>query len=308
MRARLSRAAYHRARDFVRSQGRDLDAYLLSHAFDGVGAEPALATLARYQNPDGGFAHGLEPDLPTPASTAIVTSVGLQILRRLGAQADHPMARGAVAWLAGAFDREAGVWPIINADVSLTPHAFWWDWDPDLAARWNGFRFNPSAELLGDLYAYRSVADPAVVDRAQRTLLDSIASAQRLDGAYDVKALMRLIETEQTPAEVRGPAEALMAATRASFDPDDAHASPLDLVPRPKPGDDAEPSPAVEAALQALLAGQDADGGWRPFWDWSAVDAGAWGKAEQAWRSILTRMALETLAAYDRIEGLDTGA
>ncbi len=304
MPARLPRADYDRARAFVRSQGRDLDVDLLSHGFDGADAEPGLKALARYQNADGGFAHGLEPDLPTPASTAIVTGVGLQILRQLGAPADHPMVRGAVNWLAYAFDRDAGVWPIINADVGLTPHAFWWDWDQDLAARWNGFRFNPSAELLGDLYAYRSVADPAVLDQAQATLLRSIASAQRLDGAYDIKALMRLIETDKTPVEVRGPAEALMAATRASFDPEDAHASPLDLAPRPRPGDGAEPSPAVVAALQALVAGQDADGGWRPFWDWSAVDAGAWAKAERAWRSILTRMALETLAAYGRLAGV----
>lgn len=303
MSAHLPHGAYDRARAFVQSHGRDLDDALLRHAFDGAGAEAGLRALAPYQNADGGFAHGLEPDLPTPASTAIVTSVGLQILRQLGAPADHPMVRGAMGWLADAFDRRAGVWPIINADVALTPHAFWWDWDADLAARWNGFRFNPSAELLGDLYAYRPAADPAVLERAEQALLEAIAGVERLDGAYDIKALMRLIETDQTPTEVRGPAEALMAATRAGFDPEDAHASPLDLTPRPRPGNAAAPSAAVEAALQALIAGQDADGGWRPFWDWSAVDAAAWATAERGWRSILTRLALETLAAYGRIDG-----
>lgn len=304
MPARLTRAAYDRARAFVDAQGRALDVALLRHTFDGADAEAALALLAGYQNPDGGFAYGLEPDLPTPASTALVTSVGLQILRQLGAPADHLMVRGAIGWVAGAFDMENGVWPIITADVGLTPHAFWWAWDTGLAARWNGFRFNPSAELLSDLYAYRSVAAPAVLDRAQAALLTAMASLERLDGAYDIKALMRLIDTDQTPAEVRGPAKALMAATRAAFDPDDAHASPLDLAPRPRPGRSTLVSEAVEASLRALVDGQDADGGWRPFWDWNAVDAAAWGEAERAWRSILTRIALETLGAYGRIEGL----
>ena len=301
---RLSRAAYAQARAFVQDQGRDLDAAILRHAFDGADTEAALALLARYQNPDGGFAHGLEPDLPTPASTAIVTSVGLQILRQLGAPADHPMVGGAIGWLADAFDMEVGVWPIINADVGLTPHAFWWDWDADLAARWNGFHFNPSAELLGDLYAYRSVAAPAVIERAEGALLEAIASTSRLDGAYDIKSLMRLIETEQTPSEVRGPAEALMTTTRAAFDPENAHASPLDLAPRPRAGQPASDAEAIDASLQALVVGQDSDGGWRPFWDWSAVDDAAWRAAERAWRSILTRTTLETLAAYSRIEGL----
>ena len=301
--ARLTRAAYDQARAFVNTRGRRLDAALLDHAFDHAAADSALVLLAGYQNPDGGFAHGLEPDLPTPTSTAIVTSVGLQLLRQLGAPAEHAMVRAAIGWLAGAFDADLGVWPIINASVGLTPHAFWWDWDGDLAMRWNGFRFNPSAELLGDLYAYRSVAPATVIDRAQVALLEAIGAVNRLDGAYDIKALMRLIETEQTPDLVRGPAEALMATTRDGFDPDDAHASPLDLTPRPRPGQAAPVSDAVEGALQALIAAQETDGGWRPFWDWSAVDAAAWTTAERAWRGVLTGQALETLSAYGRIDG-----
>ena len=302
MPARLARADYDRARAFVDGQGRDLDAALLRHGFDGAEPGSAFAALARYQNPDGGFGHGLEPDLPTPASTVIVTSVGLQSLRQLHAPADHPMVRGAIGWLTGAFDMEAGVWPIINAGVDQTPHAFWWAWDADLAVRWNGFRFNPSAELLGHLYAYRAIAPAAVLDRAQAALLEAISATERLDGAYDIKALMRLIETDETPTEVRAPAEALMSRTREAFDPEDAHASALDLAPRPRQGNATRVSDSMEAALQALVDGQDADGGWRPFWDWSAVDGAAWREAERAWRGVLTRMALETLAAYGRVE------
>ena len=304
MPACLSRAAYDRARAFVASEGRRLDDALLGYTFDGAGAGAALAILAGFQNPDGGFAHGLEPDLPTPASTAIVTSVGLQSLRQLGTPDDHPMVRGAIGWLDSAFDMEAGVWPIINAGVDLTPHAFWWAWDADLAARWNGFRFNPSAALLSDLYAYRRVAPSAVVRRAEAAVLAAIAGSERLDGAYDIKAVMRLIETDETPIEVRAAAGALMIATRASFDPNDAHASPLDLAPRPRPGAAPTVSAAVEASLGALVDGQDADGGWRPFWDWGAVDVAAWREAERAWRGVLTRQALETLSVYGRIEGV----
>ena len=304
MPARLTHDAYDRARAFVADKGRSLDAALLRHAFDGSDALPALVLLAKFQNPDGGFAHGLEPDLPTPASTAIVTSVGLRILRQLGAPADHDMVGSAIAWLGKSIDMANGVWPIINADVGLTPHAFWWDWDGDLATRWNGFRFNPSAELLGDLYAYRTAAPAAVVERAEAALLEAMAGAVRLDGAYDIKALVSLIETGQTPAHVRGPAEALLQATRASFDPNDPHASPLDLAPRPRAGEPVVVSEAIEASLAELIAGQDDDGGWRPFWNWSAVDGAAWTAAERDWRGILTRTALETLAAYDRIDGI----
>jgi hypothetical protein len=304
MAAFLTRAAYERARAFVEARGRDLDKAMLRHGFDKADAERVLDSLATYQNADGGFGHGLEPDLTTPASTAIVTSVGLQLLRQLGAPADHPMVRAAIGWLGATFDWDRGVWPIITPDVGLTPHAFWWDWDEDLAARWNGFRFNPSAELLGDLYAYRSVAPAAVIARAEAALLEALSAADRLDGAYDIKALMRLLETDETPSAVRAPAEALMRATRAAFDPEDPHASPLDLVPRVRPGASPPVADLVEASLATMIDGQAEDGGWAPFWDWSAVDAQAWRAAEVAWRGVLTRQALETLHAYGRIEGL----
>jgi hypothetical protein len=304
MAAFLTRAAYERARAFVEARGRDLDKAMLRHGFDKADAERVLDSLATYQNADGGFGHGLEPDLTTPASTAIVTSVGLQLLRQLGAPADHPMVRAAIGWLGATFDWDRGVWPIITPDVGLTPHAFWWNWDEDLAARWNGFRFNPSAELLGDLYAYRSVAPAAVIARAEAALLEALSAADRLDGAYDIKALMRLLETDETPSAVRAPAEALMQATRAAFDPEDPHASPLDLVPRVRPGASPPVADLVEASLATMIDGQAEDGGWAPFWDWSAVDAQAWRAAEVAWRGVLTRQALETLHAYGRIEGL----
>ncbi len=302
MHAQLSRSAYERARAFVENGGgRPIDAALLRRTFDGGSAGAVLEALAPYQTSDGGFANGLEPDLPTPAATAIVTSVGLQVLRQVGATADEPMVRRAVRWLAEAFDSERGVWPIINAQVDLTPHAFWWAWDEDLASRWNGFTFNPSAELLAHLYAYRAIASAAVIERAQTALMAAMARTERLDGAYDAKALMRLIETETAPGAVRAAADGLMARTRAAFDPNDPHASALDLHPRPRDGRAPTIDSALEAALAQIVDTQDPDGGWRPFWDWSAVDAQAWRTAEAAWRGVLTRQALETLQAYGRI-------
>jgi len=304
MTARLSRAGYRRARQFLDDHGRPVDAALARFIFGEGGADEVLAALALFQNPDGGFGHGLEPDLPTPASTAIVTSEGLRILRRVGAHTEHAMARAALGWLAANFDAAAGVWPIITAEVALAPHAFWWDWDADLAGRWNGFRFNPSAELLGDLYAYRAVAAEAVIARAEAALLAAVAASERLESAYDIKALARLVETEQAPSGVRAAARTLLEASLAALDPEDPHATPLDLTPLPRDGAPVRLSPRLETALDRLILAQTLDGSWRPFWDWSAVDAEAWRAAERAWRGVLTRQALETLAAYGRIEGL----
>ena len=67
---RLTAAAFERAKAFVREQGRDLDRALLEFHFgDGAADVRAFDALEAYQNNDGGFGHGLEPDLRTSASS-----------------------------------------------------------------------------------------------------------------------------------------------------------------------------------------------------------------------------------------------
>ncbi|HEX3406397.1 MAG TPA: hypothetical protein VHS81_04090, partial [Caulobacteraceae bacterium] len=79
----LTRARFAAAEAFVRDKGRPLDAALLALQLGRGTADEALAALVGFQNGDGGFGHGLEPDLTTPASSAIATSIGLRVLTRL---------------------------------------------------------------------------------------------------------------------------------------------------------------------------------------------------------------------------------
>src|ERR1700677_1640572 len=144
----LTRDRFEAARAFVDEHARPLDAALLRHGLGEGPSEAALVALIAFQNGDGGFGHGLEPDMRSPASTAIATSIGMRLLARIGAPAHHPTVVGAIEWLADAMDAEGGVWPIVGPDVALAPHAPWWTWSEGLAANWNGFRFNPTAEIL----------------------------------------------------------------------------------------------------------------------------------------------------------------
>jgi len=67
---RLSREAFDRARQFLKTQARPLDRAMFEYRFEGASAESVIAELARFQNDDGGFGRALEPDLRTPDSSA----------------------------------------------------------------------------------------------------------------------------------------------------------------------------------------------------------------------------------------------
>ena len=77
-------------------------------------AASALAASLAYQNANGGFGRGLEPDVSGSAPS------------------DHPMMQGVVGRLEANFDWKARVWPIIGPEVALAPHASWWTWSQDM--------------------------------------------------------------------------------------------------------------------------------------------------------------------------------
>jgi hypothetical protein len=299
----LSRDRFEAARAFVDTSGRPLDAALLRHGLGESSAEAVMVALIAFQNPDGGFGHGLEPDMRSPASTAIATSIGLRLLVRVGAAARHPTVVGAIDWLDGALDRETGVWPIVGQDVEQAPHAPWWTRSEDLAANWNGFRFNPTAEILAHLYQYRAATPAGVFECAEAGLRRALAEFETLDGAYDLKCAIRLAEADGPPADLAKPMEALVRRSIADHDPGDEHASPFDAAPTPSSPFADLVDGRIEPALSALIETQAEDGGWtwNPDWNWGFVDKKAWAKAHRDWRGWITRETLETLIAYGRV-------
>jgi hypothetical protein len=283
----LSRARFEAARNFIETSGRPLDGALLRHGRGGCSAEAAMVALIAFQNPDGGFGHGLEPDMRSPASTAIATSIGLRLLVRVGAAARHPTVVGAIDWLAGALDRENGVWPIVGKDVELAPHAPWWTWSETMSAGWNGFHFNPTAEILAHLYRYRAATPADVFESAEGGL-----------------CAIRLAEADGLPAGLAKPLEALVRRSIAAHDPADEHASPFDAASTPSSPFADLVDGRIEAGLTALIDSQAEDGGWiwNPDWNWGFVDKKAWAEAHRDWRGWITRENLETLMAYGRVE------
>jgi hypothetical protein len=304
MPANLSRDRFEAAHRFVLDSGRPLDGALLNFGLGQGSAEAVMVALIGFQNADGGFGHGLEPDTRSPASSAIAASIGLRLLVRVGAPAHHPTVVGAIEWLDGALDRDNGVWPIVSQDVGLAPHAPWWAWSEDLADNWNGFRFNPTAEILAHLYHWRAATPPEVFESAEAGLRRALAEITLLEGAYDLKCAIRLAAADALPADLAKPLEALVRRSIAAHDPADDHASPFDAAPTPASPFADLVDGRIEAALTALIDSQAEDGGWtwNPEWNWGFVDKKAWAAAHSDWRGWISRENLQTLMAYGRVE------
>ena len=85
------------AKKFIYTNARPLDLARWQYIFENGSQESVFRFLSAYQNEDGGFGHGLEPDCLNPNSAPLQTWVATQIIKEVDlADASHPMIQGNI--------------------------------------------------------------------------------------------------------------------------------------------------------------------------------------------------------------------
>jgi hypothetical protein len=293
---------------------------LFEHDFERAPAWPVFDGLVAFQNADGGFGNGLEPDSLTPASGALATSVGLRVLADIGAPASHPMVRSAVDYLRSTIDPVTRVWRIVPEAAADAPHAPWWQQE-GLAERFNGFRLNPKADIVAQLQRLGGAAPRPWLDELTADVAATVseflgaahASGQgngqgRTLEMHDMIASVRLLDAPGVDASLAAELRHLLtpaavSAVRSAGDGSGYGLTPLSVAPGP----DSELAQAlagdVRAQLDELIHQQAEDGAWWPVWSWGDPGPGSPGERSRvAWAGVLTLDALRSLQAFGRID------
>lgn len=304
---KLTRDALIRARNYVKTRGRELDRDLFAYHFEGGGKVGVIRALMAYQNPDGGFGHGLEPDLRTPASSAIATQQAFNYLREIDAGIDQELVRRGIGYLLNTFDTERGVWPIVPPEVEDEPHAPWWSYE-DSADNFGGFLANPRAALVGHLNHYPSLVPADFLVQVTGDVLDHLGKMpdDKMD-MHDLSCYLTLAESVPSPIRDRVVAKlSRVTADSVENDPDkwsEYNLKPLAVAPTPDgllhPVLDRQ---ALDANLDGEIEQQLPDGSWPLSWSWEFVDEAAWTQAEQDWKGHHVVQKLKTLRAYGRLQ------
>ena len=111
------------AERFLLENARLIDRHRAAVLLHGARAEPVLAALRAYRNPDGGFGHALEPDVRGPHSEPACTLRALEILEEIG-RLDDPMVPAAAAWLDAVACDDGGI-PFVMPETERYPRAPW---------------------------------------------------------------------------------------------------------------------------------------------------------------------------------------
>ncbi len=122
----FSRVARLRRLLMARSGASSLSSRALAAGYASQAHERASASpdrLRAYRNPDGGFGHGLEPDVRAPESEPAAALHAMEVLAGIGAL-DDPMLIDCAAWIGMIADPDGGV-PLVLPTAAAHPRAPW---------------------------------------------------------------------------------------------------------------------------------------------------------------------------------------
>lgn len=309
MTLQLAREQFARARRFLLEEARPLEAAIFRYRFEGGDAEDVYAKLAAFQNPDGGFGRGLEPDIRADASSVVATTTALQKLRMLHAPAQHPLVAGAVRYLAAAYDPARQSWPLVPPAAEEAPHAPWWNQE-GLAERFRNFQINPRTEVLGYLFEFGEEADAAALalrDQIAQPAIQGLLDHTEALSGDEFLCCQRLVDSPGLDERIAVELQRWllrMAEGAVATDPSTWGGyvlQPLQVAPTRAAPMGIPLAHILPQNLDYVIQSQGADGAWSPTWSWFGAYDRDWPQAEREWRGVLTLERLEWLHAYDRL-------
>lgn len=286
---------FEEARRFLYRNARPLDLARWRFHFENGSREEVLALLAAYQNPDGGFAHALEPDCWNPNSSPVQTWCATEILRELGpTDKAHPIVQGILHYLSLGTDFDGHVWANCVPTNNDFPHAPWWTFAPGAPVS-----YNPTASLAGFILHFAESDTPlyawacAIAGEAY-TWFEANAP---LESFHTAACFVELYEyVKDTPAAAlfdMAAFRALLTRQLAASVTADEAAWKTEYVCKPSlfihdKSSDFYPSLAAvcETECRFLRAAQAPDGTWPLTLAWGAYPA-QWAVSENWWKADL---------------------
>ena len=303
----LSTQSYDAACSFLRREARPLEQALFSFETGAGSPEAVWEELAEFRNEDGGFGHGLEPDLRLPASSTLATSQALVHLRETGATAANPLVRGAVAWLRDAYDPDLGAWRSVPREAEDFPHAGHWAWAlHDDGKKWP-VAVLPRAEVLASLHAYASEVPSEWLAALSQRFIEDLTLVTHQAGGDALVGCDGLVRSHATPSALRSACRTWMLDVGPKMvQRDEAEWSsyvvkPLKIAPWPDSVLAEVLADDIARNLDYEIRSQESDGSWSPNWSWNGSYPADWERARKEWQGILTRERLSILRAWGQI-------
>lgn len=303
---KLSKTLFEQLNSYMDTDARPLEKSIFNYYFNESSGDDILDSLVAFQNTDGGFGKGIEPDFKLIKSSPMATSIGLRYLSKLdNSDRAQNMIAKAVEYLETTFDSNRNGWYSVPSIVNNYPHAPWWEFRNDINMTVIDYSWgNPTAELIGYVYKYKkylnnldiySLRNYAITNLNKRTEFNSeheIISYIHMYNVLDEEFSSQIVDTLKLAVSK------LVNINQSEW---------INYVPTPLKFINLDSKnffgiecKFIDQNLDYLIDRLEEDGKLLPTWQWDKY-LEEWKIAKIEWMGILTLEALLSLLKFNRI-------
>lgn len=311
---KISNETFNKSSSWVKRNARPLEAARWAYFFEGAPRDKVIQILSAFQNEDGGFGHGIEPDFWSPHSSPMATWAAGQILMEIGADANETIVKSMISYLTNTIQKETGMWFSALPENNHYPHAPWWHWREGVQENW---MFNPSAELAAFLVHWSSEQSEASqlgwksIEKALHRLMEvDEMDRHEINNFQQLSNIMKLHESSfnaKSPYPLNEVTDKIMELADRCVDRDVSQWStgykplPFDFITNPEDSLCSRFGDLVDQNLNFYIEQLSDEGTWDISWSWESYPE-EFSVARGHWKGILAVNRYKILKSFGWLE------
>lgn len=289
---------------YIKNKGRMLDYYLIMNVIEERKYEKEVITeLIKYQNPDGGFGKGLEPDNQMKDSSTLATNIACDIIDLLTIKEKDKVIKDIVKYFESTYKEKTKSFDFVPKEVMNYPHAIWWNIESI-----DSFDYlNPNPEVIGFLYENSEYLSNLNIEELKDYMIDYIKDhISYCDQEHSLYSIVRMIDRINSN-EKEKIEELLLKQIQKVIVIDENRW--IDYVGEPIKfiGDKLHPlystyEKYISKNLQFTIDNITNEGVWFPNWKWFQYDDVFEKTAKYQWMGYLTFQKIKLLNNFNLID------
>ena len=303
---KLSKTLFEQLNNYMNTDARPLEKSIFNYYFNDSSGDAILDSLEAFQNTDGGFGKGIEPDFKLIKSSPMATAIGLRYLSKLdnNDRAQNMIAK-AVEYLETTFDSNRNGWYSVPSIVNNYPHAPWWEFRNDINMTVIDYSWgNPTAELIGCVYKYKKYLNNLDIYSLRNYAITNLNKRTEFNSEHEIISYIHMYNTldEEFSSQI---VDTLKLAVSKLVNINQSEwinyvPTPLKFINLDSKNFFGIECKLIDQNLDYLIDRLEEDGKILPTWQWDKY-LEEWEIAKIEWMGILTLEALLSLLKFNRI-------
>jgi len=284
----LTKQQFEKIEAWVKNNARPLESAKWNFLFNGGDKDKIVIELLKFQNKDGGFGNGLEPDILLPQSNAITSAEAIFTAYDYELDCTQGWFVALLNYFETSIQDNPAFWEPVPKEIDAYPRPPWWNYTVSVK-----FSPNPCAVIASALIAHGTANQKKIGQAVAEKCLDFLVSDE-FCGDHDCYCLIPLVNQLVTTDSQLINDDTIAAMKRriagnVCYDEgkwNEYYAQPLNFVNKPNsPWYDCVKD-GIDNNFKFWANSLNSDGVWTPNFTWGGESEAAM-QAARSWIGVI---------------------